>query len=124
MQQKTHLLLKVADSGITCQKNCVQTQTLTLSKQLSKICILKAIDKPFKNVFLSLYLFNLYYFECVHDVIYEAESALCNINKHNLQLILIFSGICNYLVLFALWDLIFTAAPETNYFVVIMQPTN
>jgi len=23
----------------------------------------------------------------MHDVIYEAESALCNINKHNLQLI-------------------------------------
>jgi len=22
----------------------------------------------------------------MHDVIYEAESALCNINKHNLQL--------------------------------------
>jgi hypothetical protein len=28
----------------------------------------------------------LYYFECMHDVIYEAESALCNINKHHLQL--------------------------------------
>jgi hypothetical protein len=29
---------------------------------------------------------NLYYFECIYDVIYEAESALCNINKHHLQL--------------------------------------
>jgi len=28
----------------------------------------------------------LNYFECMHDVIYEAESALCNINKHHLQL--------------------------------------
>jgi hypothetical protein len=28
----------------------------------------------------------LYYFECMHDIIYEAESALCNINKHHLQL--------------------------------------
>ena len=64
----------------------MQTQILTLSKQLSKICILKAMGKSFKNVFLSLYLFNLYYFECMHDVIYEAESALCNINKHHLQL--------------------------------------
>jgi hypothetical protein len=37
--------------------------------------------------FSSLYiLFNLYYFEYLHDVIYEAESALCNINKHHLQL--------------------------------------
>jgi len=33
--------------------------------------------------FLSL---NNNYFECMHDVIYEAESALCNINKHHLQL--------------------------------------
>jgi hypothetical protein len=87
MQQKIHLLSKVADSGMTCQKNCVQTQISTLSKQLSKPCILKAINKPFNNVFLSLYsLFNLYYFECMHDIIYEAESALCNINKHHLQL--------------------------------------
>jgi hypothetical protein len=36
----------------------------------------------------TLLLFNLYYFECMHDVIYEAESALCNINKHHLQLII------------------------------------
>jgi hypothetical protein len=26
MQQKIHLLLKLADSGTTCQKNCVQIQ--------------------------------------------------------------------------------------------------
>jgi len=34
-----------------------------------------------------IFLFNLYYFEYLYDVIYEAESALCNINKHHLQLI-------------------------------------
>jgi hypothetical protein len=26
-------------------------------------------------------------FECLYDVIYEAENALCDINKHHLQLI-------------------------------------
>jgi len=45
MQQKIHLLLKVADSGITSEKNCVQTQISTRLKQLSKLCILKAIYK-------------------------------------------------------------------------------
>jgi hypothetical protein len=47
MQQKTHLLLKVADLGIFCSK---------------KNCIFMAINKPFKNYFplwlsLSLSLF-------------------------------------------------------------------
>ena len=38
--------------------------------------------------FSSLYIWlNLYYFEYLYDVIYDAESALCNINinKHHLQ---------------------------------------
>jgi hypothetical protein len=38
--------------------------------------------------FFSLYIFctTCIIFEYLHDVIYEAESALCNINKHHLQL--------------------------------------
>jgi hypothetical protein len=35
---------------------------------------------------LFIFLYNLYYFEYLHDVVYEAERALCNINKHHLQL--------------------------------------
>jgi hypothetical protein len=31
-------------------------------------------------------LFNVYNFECLNDVIYEVENALCNINKQHLQL--------------------------------------
>jgi hypothetical protein len=37
----------------------------------------------------------LYYFEYLYDVIYEAESALCNINKHHLQL----KGLVIYILL-------------------------
>jgi len=53
------------------------------SKKFKKIIV--------KTEFLAgqpiiIYFFNLYYFECMHDVIYQAESALCNINKHHLQL--------------------------------------
>jgi hypothetical protein len=43
--------------------------------------ILKAINKPFNIVFLSLYFCSLFYYfeiqiECMYDDIYEAESAL------------------------------------------------
>jgi hypothetical protein len=37
--QSTLLLLKVAGSGMLCQKKCVQIQTSTLSNVLSKPCI-------------------------------------------------------------------------------------
>jgi hypothetical protein len=37
MQQKTNLLSRVADSGITFQKNYVPIQTLNLSKVLKKL---------------------------------------------------------------------------------------
>jgi hypothetical protein len=36
MQQKIHLLLKVADSGIAYQKNCVKTQISTRLKAALK----------------------------------------------------------------------------------------
>jgi hypothetical protein len=46
-------------------------------------------------MFSCLYiLFNLYYFECMYDVIYKAESAFCNmIITHHLQLYYIFDSI-------------------------------
>jgi hypothetical protein len=48
MQQKIYLLLKVADSGITCQKNCVQLNTGGLLGLLENFwCLSAIVEKKF-----------------------------------------------------------------------------
>jgi hypothetical protein len=37
-------------------------------------------------IFFYIYIVPVYYFECLYDVIYKVENALCDINKHHLQL--------------------------------------
>jgi hypothetical protein len=71
--------------------NLPEKLCLNSNMNLFKIAVQKLYFDGYKLAtywwFSSLWiLFNVYYFECLYDVIYEAENALRNINKHHLQL--------------------------------------
>jgi len=83
-----NVVYKAGDKVVEYKIATERTQLILVHfKIVSKQCILKALNYLIV-FFLSLILFNLYYFEYLYDVLYEAESALCNINKHQFATIL------------------------------------
>lgn len=75
MQQKIHLLLRVADLGIICHKYCVQIQILIHLEVLSKMCTLKA-TKGSLLILLILFPLSLHFISPVIILnVYKAEHA-------------------------------------------------